>query len=864
MKKEKSVRKAEIKTAFIKWAKSLIVPVIFCAIIVGVVIFVINYQNAQEEEELIRVNGYEGDQAPMIMENDKLKFTLYPETTQFEVEVKSSGKIWRSNPEDAANDTLALANEKSRQQSTLAMSYTEVTGLETQFNSYEQSVKNGLYEIEGGENYITVKYSLGNIEREYIIPPVCTEEHFEGYLSQMSKDGLNMVKQYYKKYDINNLGKKDDKEELLAKYPILETEIIYVLRDNTSSSLRTKMEEYFEEIGYTMEQYTADKELNLAESTSDKPVFNINMTYRLEDDELVVEIPLKEMEYKEEYPIYTITPLPYFGAGGVSDEGYILVPEGGGAIINFNNGKTAQNSYYANMYGWDMALEREAVVHNTRAYYNTFGIAQGNDSFLCTLEEGAPYASVQADISGKTGSYNYVNSVYSITMRERYDVGNIANSAIYVFIPELPDETLTQRYHFIDSGDYADMAKEYQGYLKEKYGDYLVEREDTETPLVVEIVGAVDKVRQILGVPVSRPLELTSYKEAQQMIEELSGEGIKNMSVKLSGWCNGGVNQKILTKVKTISALGSKKDLKSLTEKAKELGVDLYLDGVTHYEYDSNILNGFFSYTDAARFVSKERAELFIYSDVTYAARDGVDSYYLLHNDLALEMADNLIAAANQYGAGVSFKDTGMDLSADYYLKKTVSRQQAKENQVEQLQNAADAGTKIMVNMGNDYAIAYSDMITNMDLQGSEYTILDQYVPFYQLAIHGLVNYTGMPLNICGNTEDELLRCAEYGAGLYFTMMQESAFTLQKTLYTEYYGSDYAVWHDRMMEIYTRYNTELGHVFNQQMTDHQILAEGLSCTVYEDGTKVYVNYNYVDAASPDGVTVAARDYKVVR
>lgn len=864
MKKEKSERRSEFKTAVIKQIKSMAVPVILCAIIVGAVIFVVNYRGETEEEEIIRINGYDGGTDPLTIENDKLKLTMDPESTQISLEVKSSGKVWRSNPENAASDTIAMAGEKGRLQSTIVMSYTQRTGLETQFNNYDYSIHNGLYEIESGEDYITVKYSMGDIEREYIIPPVCTEEHFEQYLSQMDNDGINMVKQYYKKYDINKLGKRDNKEELLASYPIIETEVIYVLRDGTSAALRTKMEEVFENIGYTMEQYTADKELNLAEKSSDKPVFNINMTYRLQDDELVVEIPLKELEYKEEYPIFTISPLPFFGAGGTSDEGYLFVPEGGGALINFNNGKTAQSSYYANMYGWDMALSRDAVVHNTRAYYNTFGIAQGNDSFLCTLEEGAPYASIQADISGRFNSYNFVNAVYSVTMREKYDVGNIANSAIYVFQPELPDETLVQRYHFIDSGHYTDMAKEYQGYLKEKYGDYLVKKDDADTPVVMEMVGAVDKVRQVFGVPVSRPLELTTYKEAGQMMEDLNAEGVKNMSVKLTGWCNGGINQKILTKVKPISDLGGKKDFKSLTDKAKNLGVNLYLDGVTHYEYDSDILDGFFSYADAARFVSKERAELFQYSAITYAAREGADSYYLLHNELALKMADNLINVANKYKTGVSFRDTGMDLSADYYLKNTVSRQQAKDKQVEQLKNACDAGTDIMINMGNEYAIPYTSMVTNMDLQGSKYTIIDSYVPFYQMAIHGFVNYTGRSLNLCGNTEEELLHCAEYGAGLYFTLMQESAFTLQKTLYTEYYAADYASFHDRMMEIYTRYNSELGHVFHQEMTDHQILAQGLSCTFYEDGTKVYVNYNNVDVDTPDGVTVAARDYKVVR
>ena len=864
MKKEKSVKKAKLKAAVIRQLKSLIFPIILCIIILIGVFVVINYDNAEEEEEIIRINAYEGSTSPIIVENDELKMTMDPQTTQFALEVKESGKVWYSNPQGAEADTIALPAEKGNLQSTLVMTYSVDTGLKTTFNNYEYSIKNGIYEIEAGEDYIQVNYSIGNTEKEYLIPPVCTETDFDHWISLMDNNATNMVKQYYKKYDINNLGKKDDKEQLLLNYPILETEVIYVLRDGTNDSLKTKMQGYFEEVGYTLEDYARDKDLNMAAKSSDKPIFNVSMIYRLDGNKMTVEIPLNELKYKEEFPIYTLTPLPYFGAGGVEDEGYILVPEGGGALINFNNGKIAQNSYYANMYGWDMCLARDAVVHNTRTYYNTFGIAQGNDSFLCILGEGAPYTSIQADISGHFNSFNYVNAIYSIALREKYDVGDIANSDVYVYMDELPDETLTQTYCFIDSGSYVDMAKEYQGYMKETYGDYFTLNDDLEAPVAVEIVGAVDKVKQILGVPVSRPLKLTSFSEAEDMIRELKAEGMNNMSIKLSGWCNGGVSQKILTKAKPISELGGEKALQSLVNSAKELGVDVYLDGVTQYEYDSNILNGFFSYRDAARFISKERAELFQYSAITYSAREGTDSYYLLHNNLAIQMADNLADVAQKFGTGVSFRDNGMDLSGDYYKKDTVSRQESLNRQAAQMKGMADAGANIMINMGNDYAAAYSDMITNMDLRGSEYTILDAYVPFYQLALHGYVNYTGAPLNLCGNTEDELLYSAEYGAGLYFTLMRETAFALQKTLYTEYYGSDYAAWHDRMMEIYTRYNAELGHTFHQEMTNHENFSSELSCTTYEDGTKVYVNYGYADALSPDGVEVPARDYKVVR
>ena len=866
MKKEKKVQSgkaARRKAAIVKAIKSMALPVILCAIILAGVYFVVTFQAKEEEQKKIEIKGYDGDEAPIVLENDSLLFTLDPVTTQFDIMVKETGKVWHSTPVDAANDTMALTAEKTKLQSTLIMSFSKETGLETVYNNFGYGVNNGLYEIETGDDYVRINYTLGDIEREYYIPPVTTEAKFNEWLSKMEKKDQIKLKDYYKKYDINKLGRKDNKEELLEKYPILADEVIYVLRDTTQGKIRVDFEKIFAEAGYTMEDYEADKVLNKSETTTDKPIFSVSMIYRLEGDELVVEVPLKELEYQNDYPIYTISMLPYFGAGSTTDEGFLFVPEGGGAIINFNNGKTAQNQYYTNMYGRDYALVLRDLVNYPSSNFNVFGIANGEDSFICMLEGGAPYAAIQADISGRNHSYNYVNSTYTVCFREQYDVGAIATSDIYVFIEELPDETLSQRYRFVNSNSYIDMAKEYQDYLLDNYGDVLTANNDASTPVAFEIVGAVDKVRQILGVPTSMPLKLTTFDEAGEMITQLKNEGINNMTVKLTGWCNGGVKQQLLTKVKPISSLGGKKDLNNLVSTAKNLGVDLYLEGITQYAHNSNLLDGFFSYRDAAKTIAKERAELFQYSAVTYAAREGADSYWLLHTDFANEMADNLIKATGDYGTGVAFKDLGMDLSSDFYKKDVRSRQSVMNDQVEKLKAANASGQNILINYGNIYALPYSKIVTNMELDGNKHTLLDANVPFLQTAIHGYVNYTGTPINISGNDVREVLTAAEYGAGLQFSFMKESAFALQKTLYTEYYGSDYATWHDRMLEIYTRYTSELGHTYNQQIVDHKVYTEDVRCTTYEDGTKVYVNYGDTDYTSEDGL-IPASDYKVIR
>lgn len=865
MKKDKVVIAMERKAALKGKVKSLLVPILILLVIIAVILVVVIYKEDETAEEIIKVNEFEGTDKEIILENDKLKFVMDSSTTQFFVTVKSTGETWYSNPLNAEDDTIALPTDIENLKSTLLLTYSTINGVDTLYNNYKYSMSARTYNIEATNDYVKVYYSIGEVEKEYIVPRVITAKRMEELLSNMSHTDTNTVEQYYKKYDINNLGKKDNKEELLTQYPILKDEIIYVLRDGVKDTLKKKFETYFGDAGYTKEEYAKEKELYSFDSSSKKPVFNVNMVYRLDKSDLVVDIPMNEIEYKENYPLLTLNVLPFFGAAGTLENGYMVVPEGGGAIINFNNGKTAQNSYYSNIYGWDMAQGRTSLVHETRNYYGVYGMAKNDNSFICMLEDGAAYASIGADISGRSNSYNYVNASYSILHREQCDVADKYNGEMFVYEQSIPKENIVERYRFIDSGSYVDMANAYHNYLVEKLGENFTKKDDIDVPVAVEIIGAVDKVGQVLGVPVSKPLELTTYKEAQEILETLRTNGVTNMSVKLSGWMNGGIKQSVLTDVNLIKELGRKKDLQNLISYATENEINIYFDGVTNFAYNNKLFDGFELYRDGATLANKQKVELLEFDPVYYGEQKWKDSYYLLKPKFITKMMENLSLAAKNYGAtGVSFRDIGYQLAADYSQKHLVSRQQAKIEQLNVLKTISDSGLKIMTNMGNDYTLGITNFITNMDLSGSKYTIIDKTIPFYQIAIHGYVNYAGEALNLATDYQEELLKSAEYGSLLYFTFMKEDTTKLQNTYYTQYFGAAFDAWQEKMISIYQRYKKELGGTFNQRITDHEILKSGITVTTYEDETKVYVNYNYEDYTIAGGSNLPARDYLVIR
>lgn len=857
-------RKKEIKNNIIKELKAMIFPLVVCAVIALAIVFVLNYQKMAAEEHRATQYAYEGDGEPIVLENDYLKLTMDATTTNFDIEVKSSGKVWHSYAEGGLEDTIAATTEaKNKLMSSFLLTYAIDNGLTTTYGSYEFSAINGIYNITSDDDHIRVDYSIGKVAKKFTIPPVMLEARFDELTGMMPVNDKENVKQFYKKWELGKIKKEDEKKEMLEKYPDLETNTLYILRSGLKDTAKKSIESCFANVGYTEDEYYEDLAMDKSVTVDDNPVFDASVIYRLDGDDLVVEVPFSSFDGPNDKPIYAVNILPYFGAANKEQDGFMVVPEGGGSIINFNNGKISQNLYASNLYGWDMGIERSDNVHTTMSNMNVYGISNDNDSFICILEDGSSYATVQADVSGKTSGFNYVTAEYLIKPREKYDLGQQANTDMFVYLENLPDESIVKRYSFVDSGSYVDMAKDYRNYLFNKYPDSFKLKGDTSVPVAVEVVGAVDKVKQICGIPVSRPLALTTYDECNDLIMDLNSAGINNLYVKYTGWCNGGVTQQFLDDVHLIHALGNKKQMNNLSDTCATLGVKLYLDGITQYAYDSNIFDGFFSFRDAAKFLSKKRAELYQYSSVTYAQRDGTDSYYLLHSDLMKDTSNALSKYASKFDVGVSFQDIGYEVSSDFYKKNYTSREEAKNIQIEALKACKDKGQSVMINAGNDYALPYVDFITDMDLRGSEYTILDGCIPFYQIALHGYLDYTGYPINVSGNDWENVLYAAEYGAGLSFTLMKESSFTLQKTLYTQYYASDYDAYGERLKEIYTRFNNELGHTYKLTIEDHKNITEDVSMTKYSDGTTVYVNYGFSEYEFND-ITIPARDYLVIK
>ena len=93
--------------------------------------------------------------------------------------------------------------------------------------------------------------------------------------------------------------------------------------------------------------------------------FLIPLEYRLSEDGVEVSIPMKGVEENGGGTIFRIQMLRYLGSAGTDEDGYMLVPNGSGSLIYFNNGKTTAANYSEYIYGIDPLAAEYVVMENT-------------------------------------------------------------------------------------------------------------------------------------------------------------------------------------------------------------------------------------------------------------------------------------------------------------------------------------------------------------------------------------------------------------------------------------------------------------------------------------------------------------------
>jgi len=155
--------------------------------------------------------------------------------------------------------------------------------------------------------------------------------------------------------------------------------------------------------------------------------------------------------------------------------------------------------------------------------------------------------------------------------------------------------------------------------------------------------------------------------------------------------------------------------------------------------------------------------------------------------------------------------------------------------------------------------------VVNAPTVSSGYHQVDRTVPFYQIVMHGYVDYAGEAINLSDDPEQSFLKAIETGGSLQFCLMDAPASKLKNTAYTSYFSVEYAVWKQRIQEMSLQAEKALASCRGAAITAHEQVLEDVTCNTYSNSNRIYVNYREDEATvehAGRSVTVPARSFIV--
>ena len=810
----------------------------------------------EEGGEFQAISETKSDVADMVLaaENDTLK--LYVNTSSGAVAVvdKRNGNITYSNPTDADEDSIASGTNKDYLKSQLIVDYFNTTRTQGTFDSYSYCAERGQLEVESIANGVRFLYTMGDLSSETgIVPQYISADTLEKVMERMSEEGRTFTK---KKYTESKVADN--------YYELLESAV------KGASQLR-KLNNYFTEAGFTEEEYIAEMEGSGVEGLI--PIsFEIPLEYRLNGDAVDVSIPLSEVKENGGGSIFRIQMLRYFGAAGTEEEGYMLVPNGSGSLINFNNGKTGTSPYSEYVYGLDPLSAEYTVRENTTdTKLALYGIFRKDSAVFATIEDGASYALLSAYVSGKVNEYNFVYPTFVVRGNDKLSMfGTTGNEAdIPIVETNHYDANLTVKYTMLteENADYSSAANYYRDRLVREGKLTAEETTGDDLKFYYDVLGGVGMTKFFLGTQYQGMYPMTTFEEAENIYTDLYDSGITKQVMNFQGWMNRGYYHDVANKIKIPHALGGKSDLEALSSRMAADGNTFYAD--VAFQKVTFISKRYSYGNETSRYYGAGYvAEFGLVNPATLRQTSGLgyeeNHYYLISPKFLHRYTDAFVKKIGKYDiGGISLRDLGNELHSDKKRTHIIDREAALDVVTAALGDMKDTGKSILLNAGNDYAFGYADDMINVPLSSNDYYIIDETVPFYEMLIHGYIDYAGSVINLSDTYEksDIVLNLVENGAAPHFMFSWESSSDIKTTALNRFYSTSYENWKDDAVAIYNEVNGALKYVTGAAMIKHETLDSGVKAVTYSNGVVIYINTGNADK-TVNGVTVPAKGYLV--
>lgn len=609
-----------------------------------------------------------------------------------------------------------------------------------------------------------------------------------------------------------------------------------------------------------------------------KSTDSVRITYRFEEYGLVIPVDIRlgetsftasvhteRVEETGDYRLFGFSLLPGLGAGHVQEDGFLLVPEGQGGIIRFADSRPAAPDYTGEIYGRD--LNRAVDIRNTyenRVRLPVFGISRKTQGILAVVSAGAGDGTITAAPSLRASSYSTAGCTFTVRNTEFFQLSGGDKSQETVLWEEgvLRKQEYAVTYFPLvpaagEALSYADMAQAYRGYLLETGGLPDASNDAQAYPLILSMYGAVRRQTHLLGIPVMGTQPLTTFAQAQEMIGQLRDKGVDGVTVLYEYAFQDLVDGALMKKARPVSKIGGKKGLQRLLAFARETpGIEIF--PVVDYSQfrDDSLLD---SFLNGIKGISGLPAAQNHYDLVTNAKDPAEDGTTYLRADKILERAQGLNASLDALGlTSVGVQGAGTVTYSD--MGGTRHRKAETADLYAESLGRLE-GKRLFVKDGNAYALAHAAYVT-LPAATPGPDIVSQSVPFYSIAVSGLVRYAMPPANLESLPQTAFLKAAETGALAHIAVIGGEPEALQHTELDTLYSCDFARWADIAATQYEQLRALYETTGNHHIVGHRAVAEGVFCTTYENGRRVYVNYTD-SPVQAEGTTVEPLSFTAV-
>ncbi|MCL1988065.1 MAG: DUF5696 domain-containing protein [Firmicutes bacterium] len=817
--------------------------------------------NLGEPTEFAPLSGTEVPNMVQVAENANLSLYINPNDTTIAVHDRRNNHTWFSDPPTADDDQIANAFERNTKRSHLGFRfYDEVRRRHTRW-LFADSVEYGNFEIFSIPNGVRISYIVGDLNLGIDALP---------FLMETNRFNERVLSHFTENADIRFLQQfwlpSQTHDGFMQMTEGIRNSVI-----NTN-----RMIDMFDEIGYTLEELEDDLEAAGVELDVSFDFFTIYIEFALDGDSLLVSIPLDDIEVSGDAQIFDMDLMRFFGAGDTNDEGFILVPGGSGGVINFNNGRSGEDMFMSTVYGLDELINAVRPQVEQPVRLPILGIQNNGAAMFAHVESGAALTTVNADVAGRTNSFN--RAWFSFTLRTSIVLGMGAISGgtgdMTVVQNEAFDGDITVRYHFLagENPGLGEMAAVYRNFLIDN-GALTRIAQPGDRAFYLDILGALDVQRHVFGVPFMTTELMTTTDDAHHFLDILQSAGVNTVQMQLHGWFNRGLNHDVAKNVNLINSVGRQNDLTNLNNRLQQNGGNL--NPAVNFQLTNfrsrNFNSTFETAKDPAGYIGvMSRVERDTMS--TRFSQFTSDWFLLVHPAvLPMHIDDFIPQYQRRVGLpNLALTDLGAVLAENMYRRDPIDREHSRllvENQIERLANETE---NLVIFGGNDYSLAFANHIVDAPIEGDMYNIVNYEVPFFSMVVHGYIEFAGKPANMRENFHpvDAILKSLATGAAPRYTFTEQPTRQLQFSPHERFYSTQYENWIDMAIEHYHIFNEVYAPLRNQPMVGFEVLAGGLTLgsgqvtvTVFEDGTRIYVNRTHEDFAY-NGLMIPARWFLV--